>query len=146
MRSGIQSTMGILTMMAMAITMQASGMVSELASAMAALAGQLFPIVAPFIGALGAFMTGSNTNANVLMGALQLEVAQRLGLFIPLVLGLHNAGGALGSIFAPAKIMVGCSTVGLGGSESDVLRRTTLYSLIVIAIIGVLGLIVASLL
>ncbi len=146
LRSGMQSTLGILTMMAMAITMQASGMVSELASAMAALAGQLFPVVAPFIGALGAFMTGSNTNANVLMGALQLEVAQRLGLFIPLILGLHNAGGALGSIFAPAKIMVGCSTVGLGGSEGDVLRRTTSYSLIVIAIIGVLGLLVTRLL
>ncbi len=49
-------------------------------------------------------------------------------------------------MFAPAKIMVGCSTVGLGGSEGDVLRRTTSYSLIVIAIIGVLGLLVTRLL
>ncbi|MCU0522211.1 MAG: L-lactate permease [Anaerolineae bacterium] len=145
LKSGMQSTLGILTMMAMAITMQASGMVSELAAAMAALAGRLFPLVAPFIGALGAFMTGSNTNANVLMGALQLQVAEKLSLFVPLALALHNAGAAVGSVFAPAKVMVGCSTVGLSGSESDVLRRTTQYSLVVIAITGVLGLVLAGL-
>jgi len=145
LRSGTKSTLGILAMMAMATTMQVGGMVSELATAMAALAGQFFPVISPWIGALGAFMTGSNTNSNVLLGAFQLQVAQTLGLHVPLILALHNAGAAAGSIFAPAKIIVGCSTVGLSGGESDALRNTTRYGVIVIAILAVAGLLVTQL-
>lgn len=144
LNSGTKSTLGILAMMAMATTMQASGMVSELATAMAALAGQFFPVMSPWIGALGAFMTGSNTNSNVLLGAFQLQVAQALGLQVPLILALHNAGAAAGSIFAPAKIIVGCSTVGLSGGESDALRSTTRYGVIVIAILAVVGLVITQ--
>ncbi len=144
LKSGTKSTLGILAMMAMATTMQASGMVSELATAMAALAGQFFPVMSPWIGALGAFMTGSNTNSNVLLGAFQLQVAQALGLQVPLILALHNAGAAAGSIFAPAKIIVGCSTVGLSGGESEALRSTTRYGVIVIAILAVVGLVITQ--
>ncbi len=144
LRSGTKSTLGILAMMAMATTMQVGGMVSELATAMAALAGQFFPVISPWIGALGAFMTGSNTNSNVLLGAFQLQVAQTLGLQVPLILALHNAGAAAGSIFAPAKIIVGCSTVGLSGGESDALRNTTRYGVIVITIVAVVGLLITQ--
>lgn len=145
-KSGVKSTLGILAMMAMATTMQLSGMVSELANAMANLAGQAFPLISPFIGALGAFMTGSNTNANVLLGAFQQQVANKLNLFLPLILALHNAGAATGSVFAPAKIIVGCSTVGLSGGESEALRRTTRYGLIIIALLAVLGFVTIRLL
>jgi lactate permease len=144
LKSGTKSTLGILAMMAMATTMQVGGMVSELATAMAALAGQFFPVVSPWIGALGAFMTGSNTNSNVLLGAFQLQVARTLGLQVPLILALHNAGAAAGSIFAPAKIIVGCSTVGLSGGESDALRSTTRYGIGVIAILAVVGLLITQ--
>jgi len=144
LRSGTKSTLGILAMMAMATTMQVGGMVSELATAMAALAGQFFPVISPWIGALGAFMTGSNTNSNVLLGAFQLQVAQALGLQVPLILALHNAGAAAGSIFAPAKIIVGCSTVGLSGGESDALRSTTRRGVIIIAILAVVGLLITQ--
>ncbi len=139
LQSGVKSSLGILAMMAMATTMQVTGMVSELATAMAALAGQYFPLISPFIGALGAFMTGSNTNSNVLFSAFQLQVSEALYLPIPLILALHNAGAAVGSVFAPAKIIVGCSTVGLSGKESGVLSRTARYGLIVLIALAALG-------
>ncbi|MGC9346606.1 MAG: L-lactate permease, partial [Anaerolineae bacterium] len=145
-RSGVKSTIGILAMMAMATTMQLAGMVTELSSAMAALAGDFFPLITPLIGALGAFMTGSNTNSNVLLGAFQQQVAENLGLYVPLILAFHNAGAATGSVFAPAKIIVGCSTVGLSGGESEALRRTTRYGLIILVILAVLGLLATELL
>jgi lactate permease len=145
LRSGLKSTLGILAMMAMATTMQISGMVSVLSAAMAGAAGRLFPLISPFIGALGAFMTGSNTNSNVLLGAFQLEVAQTLGLHVPLILALHNAGAAIGSVFAPAKIIVGCSTVGLSNGESEALWRTTRYGLVVLVILALLGFFIARL-
>lgn len=138
-RSGIKSTLGILAMMAMATTMQMAGMVELLSEGMAALAGQLFPLISPFIGALGAFMTGSNTNSNVLLGAFQQNVAQALGLTVPLILALHNAGAAVGSVFSPAKIIVGCSTVGLSGEEGAAMRRTGRYGLIIVTLIALIG-------
>lgn len=143
-RSGIKSTLGILTMVGMAATMDSTGMVAHLSHAMADLAGGLFPLVSPFIGALGAFMTGSNTNSNVLFGAFQKQVAQALGYTVPMILGIHNAGAAIGSVFSPAKIIVGCSTVGLSGAEGDVLRRITRYSVLIIGSLAVLALILAN--
>lgn len=139
LRSGLKSTLGILTMMAMATTMQSAGMVAQLSSTMASISGNLYPLVTPFIGALGAFMTGSNTNSNVLFGAFQQEVALSLNLSVPLVLAIHNAGAAVGSVFAPAKIIVGCSTVGLGGQESEALRNTTRYGMIIIVLLAIIG-------
>ena len=44
---------------------------------------QLYPLFAPFVGTLGAFMTGSNANSNVVFGALQQETAALLGLSVP---------------------------------------------------------------
>jgi lactate permease len=145
LRSGLKSTLGILAMMAMATTMQSAGMVSQLSSTMASISGRFYPLLTPFVGALGAFMTGSNTNSNVLFGAFQQEVALALNLHVPLILAIHNAGAAVGSVFAPAKIIVGCSTVGLGGQESDALRSTTRYGMIVIVILAVTGFISANL-
>ncbi|MBN1873968.1 MAG: L-lactate permease [Anaerolineae bacterium] len=143
-RSGVRSSLGILAMVGMATTMDHAGMVLQLSSAMAIAANTLFPLVSPFIGALGAFMTGSNTNSNVLFGAFQRQVADTLGYFVPVILASHNAGAALGSIFAPAKVIVGCSTVGLGGQEGNALRRLIEYGLIMIAILAILTWIIVA--
>jgi len=144
-RSGLKSTFGILTLVCMSVTMRNTGMISRLSQAMVDIAGQLFPLVSPLIGALGAFMTGSNTNSNLLFGALQQDVAGALGYAVPIILAIHNAGAAVGSVFAPAKVIVGCSTVGLSGSEGETLQRITRYGLAILASLSILGWIVASL-
>ena len=86
-----------------------------------------YPLISPFIGALGAFITGSNNNSNVLFGNLQWQTADMLGLSVPLILAAQTAGGALGSIMAPAKVILGCSTVGLVGKEGSVIGKLILY-------------------
>jgi len=65
----------------------------------------------------------------VLFAPLQKSVAALLAIDPRLLLATQTAGGALGSMIAPAKLIVGCSTVGLKGREGDVLRRTLLYGL-----------------
>jgi lactate permease len=60
-------------------------------------------------------------------------------MHVPLILAIHNAGAAVGSVFAPAKIIVGCSTVGLGGQESEAMRSTTKYGLLIIFAIALTG-------
>jgi lactate permease len=128
-----RSSLGILAMVGMAVTMEHAGMTHLLADGIARLAGPTFPLVAPFIGALGAFMTGSNTNSNVVFGGMQQHVATLVGASPLVILAAQTAGGAVGSMFAPAKVIVGCSTVELGGKESPVLWSTMRYGLTIVA-------------
>jgi lactate permease len=132
-RRAARSSLGIAAMVGMAVTMEHAGMTRLLADGLARVAGPAFPLVAPFIGALGAFMTGSNTNSNVVFGGLQQHVATLIGVSPLIILAAQTAGGAIGSLFAPAKVIVGCSTVGLGGQEGPVLRNAMRYGLAIVA-------------
>jgi lactate permease len=144
--AGVSASLGIVTLVGMALVMMESGMTHLLAQGIAEVAGQAFPIMSPFIGVLGAFMTGSNTNSNILFGALQLDTARLLDLQVGLILAAQTTGGALGSIIAPAKIIVGCSTVGLAGREGPVIRSGIIYGLVITAIVGVMTMVVALML
>jgi len=140
-------TAAILFLVGMAAVMSDSGMTFTLAGAVGRVTGPLYPFVAPFIGALGAFVTGSNTNSNVLFARLQQDAAALLGLDPRIILGAQNLGGAVGSTFAPAKIIVACSTAWavLQGREGTVLRLTLAYGLVIIALGGVVALVAAAL-
>ena len=136
-KSASKSTISILALVAMAALMTHTGMTQIIARGISeTVSKQLYPLFAPFIGALGAFMTGSNTNSNVVFGALQQETATLLALSVPIVLAGQTAGASLGSVLAPAKIIVGCSTVGLGGQEGPVIRRMLLLGLMPVAFVA----------
>jgi lactate permease len=139
--AALASSIGIVTMVGMALIMVDSGMTFMLAQGMVDVAGPVFPLLAPFIGVLGAFMTGSNTNSNILFSALQRDSAVLLGLPPALLLAAQTTGGALGSMIAPAKIIVGCSTVGLSGQEGPVVKAGARYGLVITSIIGVVVLV-----
>ncbi len=126
--SGVRaSTISILAMVAMASVMGHAGMTDALARWMAAAVGVGFPLISPWIGAFGAFMTGSNTNSNVVFAALQQRTAELLSLSVPWLLAAQTAGGAIGSVAAPTKIVVGAATAGLGGREGEVIRKVAGY-------------------
>jgi len=128
-KSAAPASLGILSTVCLSTLMEHAGMTQLLARGAADLLGTAFPLVSPLVGILGAFATGSNNNSNVLFAPLQKEVAGLLGLSPLLLLAAQTAGGALGSMLAPAKITVGCSTVGLKGREGEVLRRTLVVGL-----------------
>ena len=134
--NGVPTSLGIVSMVCFAMIMDHCQMIYVLAEGISRVFGILFPMISPWIGLLGAFMTGSNTNSNVVFGVLQLETAQLAGLSAALILAAQTTGGALGSMIAPAKILVGCSTVGLSGKEGPVLRATLGYGLLITGIIG----------
>ena len=132
----VKPTIGVYTLVAMALTMEHAGMTQLLAEVLSQ-TGVFFPFLSPFIGALGAFMTGSNTNSNVVFGQLQQQTALVLTLSVSLILAAQTTGGAIGSLFAPAKVIVGCSTVG-GADEGQVLKIASLAGLTIILVIGIL--------
>jgi lactate permease len=122
--------------------MDNSGMTYVLAKGIAGISGPLYPLLAPYIGMLGAFMTGSNTNSNVVFVPLQQQAARILGISVLVVLGAQTTGGALGSMLAPAKLIVGCTTSGLAGREGEVLKKTMPAGLIIAGVIGILALVI----
>lgn len=136
-KGAVNSSLGILAMVGMAVVMSHAGMTNLLALGMSRSFGAAaYPLIAPFIGALGAFITGSNNNSNVLFAVLQMRTAELLRLSVPLILGAQTAGGSLGSIMAPAKVIVGCSTVGLSDREGEVMAAVIRYGLIPIGIVA----------
>jgi lactate permease len=143
-RSAVRSSIGIASMVGFATIMSLSGMTYTLAVGLSQVLEPIFPFLAPYIGLLGAFMTGSNTNSNVVFAALQQQTATLLNLPVALILAAQTTGGSLGSMLAPAKIIVGCSTAGLAGEEGQVLRRTIIYGAIIAAVIGVVVWIAAT--
>jgi lactate permease len=140
-RSGVPSSIGIATMVGFAVAMDYSGMTYVLAEGLGRVAGSAYPLVAPFIGLLGAFMTGSNTNSNVVFAPLQQQAAAVLGINALIVLGAQTTGGALGSMIAPAKVILGCSTAGLPGQEGQVLKKTLPPALVITGLVGILALV-----
>ncbi len=124
LRSAGMPSIGILLMVGLSTLMDHCGMSYLLAQGLSNCLGSAYPVVSPFVGMLGAFATGSNNNSNVLFGSLQKNVAALLHVHPPLLLGSQTAGASIGSMRAPAKIVVGCSTVGQTGREGEVLRQT----------------------
>ncbi|CAG0958847.1 L-lactate permease [Anaerolineae bacterium] len=138
-QSAAPSSVGVISMVGLATLMDHSGMTFLLAQAMSATMGAAFPIVSPLVGILGAFATGSNNNSNVLFGTLQRDAAILLGITPAILIAAQTTGGSLGSMLAPAKIIVGCSTVGLKGRDGEVLRRSLPYGIAIGLLIGIIA-------
>jgi len=123
-RSAAPASLGVISMVGLSSAMDHCGMTLLLAQGLSALMGAAYPVISPLIGILGAFATGSNNNSNVLFAMLQKNAAFLLGLDPRVLIAAQTTGGALGSMLAPAKLVVGCSTVGLKGRDGEVLRIT----------------------
>jgi lactate permease len=95
-----------------------------LAEGTAALAGSAWPFFAPWIGALGAFVAGSNTVSNLTFGLFQFATAQRIGASPEVVVAAQAVGGAAGNMVAIHNVVAAAATVGLLGREGLLLRKT----------------------
>ena len=133
----VPTSVGIITMVMMALVMTDTGMTALLGKTIAEGTGPVFPVFSPYIGVLGTFMTGSNTNSNIMFGALQMETARALDIGSVTVASVQSIGGSLGSSIAPAKVLVGTAIVGLSGREGEVLRRTLPYCILLVLLVGV---------
>ncbi len=99
-----------------------------------------WPIFAPFIGALGTFMAGSNTVSNMLFSLFQYSIAENLEISRTIVVSLQNVGGAIGNMVCVHNIIAACATVGLVGVEGVIIKRNLIPMVIYGAIAGVIGL------
>jgi lactate permease len=108
--------------------------------------GAVWPFFSPTIGALGAFIAGSNTVSNLMFSLFQHSVAERLQMSGALIVGLQSVGAAAGNMIAIHNVVAASATVGLLGQEGSLLQKTLLPTLYYIIVAGMLGLAAAYLL
>ncbi len=118
-----------------------------MAKGMSDLMGHIYPMFAPLVGAIGAFLAGSNTVSNLMLSQFQFETANFLNLSGALMVAAQSVGAAAGNMIAIHNVVAASATVGLLGREGITLRITiipTLYyiflsGIIVIFIIKIIG-------
>lgn len=110
-----------------------------MASFVAQTFGDLYPLFAPSIGALGAFIAGSNTVSNMMLSQFQFEVANALSVSGALLVALQAIGAAAGNMIAIHNVVAASATVGLLGQEGRTLRKTILPTIYYVIAVGVLG-------
>lgn len=114
-----------------------------MAQFVAASVGDVYPLFAPAVGALGAFIAGSNTVSNLMLSDFQFNVASQLGVSTALMVALQAVGAAAGNMIAIHNVVAASATVGLLGREGTTIRKTllpTLYYIIAAGVLGMIGL------
>ena len=140
-RGVLGSSLAIASMTAMVTTMAHAGMTDVLARVLAQVSGAAYPLMAPWIGALGAFVSGSNTSSNLLFAMLQRRTAEYLGLGAAWILAAQTAGAAVGSVLSPTKVSIGAASAGVADQESRILSALLRYAApLLLALAAVSGL------
>ena len=134
LRSAIITVMAVL---ALAYVMNLSGQTGSLGAWLAG-AGSAFAILSPILGWLGVAVTGSDTSANALFGALQVQTASQAGLDPVLMAGANSSGGVLGKMVSPQNLAIAAAAVGLAGKEGDIFRKVIGWSLALLALMCVI--------
>ncbi len=103
--------------------------------------GGIYPLLAPSIGALGAFIAGSNTVSNMMFSQFQFGVASSLGISSALIVAVQAVGAAAGNMVAIHNVVAASATVGLLGREGSTLRKTIWPTLYYVLFTGIIALV-----
>ncbi len=95
-----------------------------MAETVAAIAGNTWPMLASFVGGLGAFITGSNTVSDLLFAEFQWGTAAVLNIPRQIIVAAQAVGGGMGNMVCVHNIVAVCAVVGLAGREGLVLKKT----------------------
>ena len=130
--NALGASVAITGFLTMTMIMENSGQTNVLALGIAEVSTPaVYAGLANVIGIVGAFMTSSSTSSNVLFSPLHGSVVDSMeGLSLPLVIAAQSTGSAIGNVIAPANIVLGTSTTGAQGRESEVYKITLIFALI----------------
>ncbi len=140
----------IISLIALASIMNYSGMISAIAAGLVAVTGPLYPLFAPLIGAIGTFVTGSDTSSNILFAKLQANVAGQLGMtgqgtFFGMegsqtnwLVAANTTGATGGKMISPQSIAIATAACDMQGKDGEILRSALPYALLYIVLGGLM--------
>lgn len=138
----------IISLISLAAVMNYSGMILALAAGLVAITGKAYPFFAPLIGAIGTFVTGSDTSANILFGKLQANAAHQLGLHgeasafgfsgsqTDWLAAANTTGATGGKMISPQSIAIATAACDMKDADDKILRKALPYALVYICIAG----------
>ena len=95
-------------------------MTQSIADFIVRVTGSFYPLVAPLIGSIGTFVTGSSTSSSVLFSKLQAS----------------TVGSTAGKIISPQSIAVATAATATVGKESEILTKVIKYFVLFAVIYG----------
>lgn len=109
-------------------------------------AGAVYPFLAPILGWIGTYVTGSDTSANILFSGLQSSVGQQVGAgsylgmesMRHLLVGAGASGGVVGKMISPQSLTIAATAIGLAGGESVILRKVFKFSIILLVLMCII--------
>lgn len=128
----------VISLIILSTVMDFSGMIPVLGLAIAAATGTFYPLFAPAIGCLGAFLTGSDTSSNILFGKLQANVAHQIGGEPSWFAAANTVGATGGKIISPQSIAIATSACGQQGEEGTIMKKALPYALFYIIVAGLM--------
>lgn len=140
----------IICLISLASVMNYSGMIAALAAGLVAVSGSFYPFFAPLIGAIGTFVTGSDTSSNILFGKLQANVAAQLGMTgqtsvagftgseADWLAAANTAGATGGKMISPQSIAIATAACDMEGKDDAILRKAIPYAAAYIIICGII--------
>ncbi|MBC7845597.1 MAG: L-lactate permease [Flavobacterium sp.] len=128
----------VISLIILSTIMDFSGMIPVLGLALAAATGTFYPLFAPAIGCLGAFLTGSDTSSNILFGKLQANVAHQIGAEPSWFAAANTVGATGGKIISPQSIAIATSACGQQGKEGEIMKKALPYALFYIFVAGLM--------
>lgn len=138
----VPTSITLVFLLCMAQIMMDSGMISSIANLLVLIAASVYPAVSPFIGLLGAFITGSNTNSNVLFGNLQEVAATVLSLSPAVMCAVQSIGASVGCAIGPTTVSLGSTSAQIIGQESKIYKLTLLPVIVAALVLGIANMII----
>jgi lactate permease len=127
----------VMAVLALAYVMNQSGQTTSLGAYLAQ-TGAFFAFLSPILGWIGVAVTGSDTSANALFGALQVQTAAGAGLDPVLLAAANTSGGVLGKMVSPQNLAIAAAAVGMAGKEGDLFRKVFGWSLLLLVFMCVI--------
>ena len=121
----------VMAVLALAYVLNQSGMTSHLGRLLAETGG-FFAFLSPILGWIGVAVTGSDTSANALFGALQVQAAVNAGLDPVLLAAANSSGGVMGKMVSPQNLAIAAAAVGMAGREGELFRKVFGWSMLLL--------------
>ncbi|MDF9825103.1 lactate permease [Breznakia sp. PF5-3] len=135
----IQMSKTVVTMLSVLGTakiMGYSGMITSISELLVTAMKSFYPLVAPVLGALGTFVTGSGTSSEVLFGNVQMEAAKAIHANEYWLAAANSLGVGVGKMLSPQSIAIGCAATSLSGKDGEILKKIAKYAFIYLIIMA----------
>jgi lactate permease len=107
-------------------------MVALVANASAHYFGRMYALVAPYLGLLAGFISGSETSAIAMLTKLHMTTAGKIGMSGYVISAASAIGGGLASVISPAKLQNAAAAIDRIGMETEVLKTAVVIAVVIV--------------